>query len=501
MILALTNRSSCRIRRMGGACLALFSLPLVSNCGGGSAAPVQNANGLIQPGLTPFNNSRQATAAVCQANPHTNGRARWTVLMFINAASNLQDDSWLNVGQMASVGSDSNVNIVVQWKQASSNPFFSQAGIQPSPGDTPSFVGTRRYLIRQHSSSDVQRIESGDTTPLDPDRLADPATNVIKVTDPQGTSDMGDWHVLRDFVQWGATNYPADHLAVLIWDHGSAALSVLDNRSVRVTSQLKRRAHSRSVSFDTNTGSQITTQQIAQALATLGTGSLQRADMLIIDCSLEGTAEVAYEVRNAARTLVASEESPPGEGLAYADWLAALKTSGKNPCDLGGSILSTFINQSIYQDNVHQSQLTLSLTDLTQMQAVANALDTFASSLKTHVVDSATQIATARDNTQQFEFSDYKDLYDFADRIRTASAPADLKNAATNLELALVSTSTGGTLASVHGHDSSNTHARATGLSIHFPLPGQLESEYDTLAISKSGAAPNWDQFLRLVTR
>ena len=58
--------------------------------------------------------------AVCAANAHASGRTRWTVLVYINAANNLQPDSLLNVAQMASVGSDSNVNIVVQWKQATS---------------------------------------------------------------------------------------------------------------------------------------------------------------------------------------------------------------------------------------------------------------------------------------------------------------------------------------------------------------------------------------------
>ena len=195
---------------------------------------------------------------------------------------------------------------------------------------------------------------------MDPDRLADPPTNV------NGTSDMGKWQVLQDFVQWGASTYPADHLAVVVWDHGSAALSVTDNRSVppavKAALQAKKKKTSRSVSFDTNTGSQITTQQLALALSTLGTAGTQRADMLIIDCSLEGTAEVAYEVRNTAKVYVATEESPPGEGLAYDLWLAALKSSGINPCNLGNSILSTFISQPLYQNDLKQSELTMSMT-------------------------------------------------------------------------------------------------------------------------------------------
>src|SRR5438270_88029 len=58
---------------------------------------------------------------------------------------------------------------------------------------------------------------NGNTTSLDPDRLADPATN-----DPTThQSDMGSYRTLQDFVSWGSQNYPADQLAVVVWDHGS----------------------------------------------------------------------------------------------------------------------------------------------------------------------------------------------------------------------------------------------------------------------------------------
>ncbi|MEP6754092.1 MAG: hypothetical protein ABJA67_01220, partial [Chthonomonadales bacterium] len=60
----------------------------------------------------------------------------------------------------------------------------------------------------------------------------------------------------------------------------------------------------------------------------------------------------------------------------------------------------------------------------------------------------------------------------------------------------LVGSTAGAVLNSQHGSDRANTHGRATGLTIHFPQPRQLESEYATLAISQPGAAPNWGLFL-----
>jgi len=463
--------------------LGLVSASL-SGCGGGGSSgggggPIPS--GLPAPGTSPYTSSRQATAAACQPNPHQSGRARWTVLVYINAANNLQPDSLLNVGQMASVGSDgTNLNIVIQWKQANNCPYFSSV----NNCGNPSFVGTHRYYILHHSAADVAAIENGNTSSLeDPqERLPDPSTNV------NGTSDMGDWHVLANFIQWGATNYPSDHLAVVIWDHGSGALPVL-NRSAG------RKAVTRAVSQDANTGNQITTQQLAQALA----ASPRPIDDLIVDCSLQCTAEVAYQVRSVARVMVASEESPPGTGYPYDTWLQAIKNGGgTNPCDMGNILiqdtLSTYASPS-YTD------ITQAMVDLSQMGNVAQAINAFGGSLLQHVNDQANLIYNARLNAQYFEFPEYRDLYDFADLIRTSpGVPTDLAQAAFNVENALYGPS-GAILA--FGHGSAN-EAKASGMSIYLPGPQDPSSVddsvgydpvYNGLALAQD--APNWPQFLQ----
>jgi len=62
------------------------------------------------------------------------------------------------------------------------------------PGHTNAYgnwTGTRRFLIKKNDEPDV--------TPLQ----------------DLGEKNMGDPEVLRDFVEWGVTNYPAEHYAVV----------------------------------------------------------------------------------------------------------------------------------------------------------------------------------------------------------------------------------------------------------------------------------------------
>ncbi len=126
---------------------------LVAGCGGGGSSfqsqcrpnPTPVTGTFTTPGTSPFVNSNNSSRPVFQQNAHQNGRARWTVLVYMNAASNLQPFSLINIAQMASVGSNADLNIVVQWKQTRQSSFFPSVAIDT----TPSFVGTRRYQTQQ----------------------------------------------------------------------------------------------------------------------------------------------------------------------------------------------------------------------------------------------------------------------------------------------------------------------------------------------------------------
>ncbi|MCS6775550.1 MAG: clostripain-related cysteine peptidase [Chloroherpetonaceae bacterium] len=419
----------------------------VSGCGGGGGV-VGGTSG--NPGAPPAGGNPNGDfngRAACVANPDRPGLPRWTVLVFMNAANDLQPDSLTNMAQMASVGSDEHVNIVVQWKQAR----CAGCGI-------PSFEGTRRYFVRRKTSEEVARIRRGDTTPLDPDRLPDPPTNI------GGTSDMGDWRVLRDFIQWGTQNYPADHLAVVLWNHGSGW----------------RRTRTRAFSQDEQTGNEIQTEETPQALAV----AAQPIDVLLFDCSLMQMVEVAYELRNSARVLVGSQESPPAAGYPYDVWLNSLKANGRNPCELGRSVVQDFV--AAYPNNTN---ITQSMVDLSKMDLLASRLSEFAGLLRQNIATEAEVIRTARVQAHSFDYYENKDLFDYAELIRSQTRVDSLRQAAYNLQVAL--TGPGGAIMMSRG---GRTQNRANGLAVYVPAPGGYLQSYNNLALAR---ATLWDEFLQ----
>lgn len=490
---------------------------LLSGCGGGggSSPPVTQLplGNFVAPGTTPYTLAGMASRSACAVNPHVNGRARWTVLIYMNAANNLQPFSLVNVAQMASVGSNANLNIVLQWKQSSSSQshFFSTVSIYT----TPSFVGTRRYLIKKHSAVDINAIAPpnvttdssvvGNTTSLDPDRLANPAADTL-TDNGNPTADMGDYRTLLDFVQWGTRTYPADHIAVVVWDHGSAALNVINRSALHagtapngpVLTRIATKPITRGLSQDCTTGNQIATQQIPLGLV----NPMQPIDALIIDCSLQGTTEMAYDARNSARVYIASEESPPGLGYPYDVWLTYIQNTVAGPCDIGSNLITDTLAAFPAETDITQSMI-----DLSMMTSVGTALNAFGASLAKYESSQAALLKSDRQAAQYFDFAEYKDLYDFADIVRrNSTAPSDLQASAGTLESTLLGTN-GAVLMSAHGaavSSSGFSEKLASGLSIFLPGPDEPSSVDNTtgfdsawLALGLASAAPNWATFLK----
>ena len=119
----------------------------------------------------------------------TAGLPEWTVIVYSAADDEvLEETMWFDVNEMELVGSNSQLNIVVQIDR--------YAGAFAGDGD---WTDTRRYLITQ--DNDLNTITS-------------------PVVQNLGEVDTGDPQTLVDFVTWSIQNYPAKKYALVLSDHG-----------------------------------------------------------------------------------------------------------------------------------------------------------------------------------------------------------------------------------------------------------------------------------------
>lgn len=340
-------------------------------------------------------------------------RAKWTVLVFMNAANDLHPFSDLNMNQMERVASNPAVRFVVQWKQ-------SRSAFPNS-----SFDGTRRYLVRpdttdQIASQLVQNLGSG--------------------------VDMGAPETLRDFLRWGKANYPADRYVLVVWNHG--------NGWRRAPFELGR-----AVSYDDETGNAIQIWELGRALGE------EQFDILAWDASLMQMIEVAYEVRRNARYVVGSQESPPGEGYPYDRIFARFRD---NPDAETVDLARAFVEGMLAPPEYQRRRITQSVIDTRRLEAAAQAFDALAAALLAHRDEISDAVRTARTTAQSYSPTAtrfFRDAVDLIDKLRAEGVPPAVDTAAARARSAVLEAVVW------EGHNANSPGSR--GLSIDFS-PGDV---------------------------
>jgi hypothetical protein len=364
----------------------------------------------------------------------------WTILVFMNAANNLEPDSVDDMNEMEQLGSTDRVNIVVQWKRI--------AGYDSSNGD---WRTTRRYYVTK--DNDPETVNSN--------LLVDMGSGV----------DMGSPATLREFLQWGVRAFPARKYMVVIWNHGAGWRAYRDKLNI----------FARGVSYDDNTGNHIRIWELPLALS-VGVSW----DIIAFDASLMQMLEVAYEIRQLGSYIVGSEESPPAAGYPYHRILApVISNPNISARDLAAQIVTQTIN---YYNPDRTDNITQSALDASLIENVAQKVDVLARVLLRVATDHAA-VAAARENAQAYSEYTYKDLWDYTEQLhaRLPSSP-ELTDAINGVQNALSQA----VIAEAHSNRRVN---RSRGLSIYVPRPSEFETRYNLLAFAR---ATHWDEWLQL---
>ena len=116
-----------------------------------------------------------------------------------------------------------------------------------------------------------------------------------------GRTSMVDKSSVSDFITWAAGNCPADRYSLIFWNHGGGAAM--------------------GFGYDEYfTDDELMLDDVAWALKDAGI----HMDFIGFDACLMAGIETAAAVSDYAGYLVASEETEPGGGWFYTDWLNAL---------------------------------------------------------------------------------------------------------------------------------------------------------------------------------
>jgi hypothetical protein len=147
--------------------------------------------------------------------------------------------------------------------------------------------------------------------------------SLIKLVSDDGDKPMTSPENLTSFIKYCTSNFPANRNDLILWDHGGGSISGYGYDE----------KHKRSASSMDLAG-------INKALKNAGV----KFDFIGFDACLMATAENALMLSEHADYLIASEETEPGIGWYYTNWLKALGSNTSLPTlDTGKSIIDDFV--------------------------------------------------------------------------------------------------------------------------------------------------------------
>jgi len=294
-------------------------------------------------------------------------------MVYLDGDNDLEEYAIDDFLEIASLGSDENINIVVQFDR--NNYYDTRYG---------NWTECNRFYI---------------TKGMTPER-----ENAINDWgDGKGGREvnMGDPNTLKDFINWAKINYPAKKYALILWNHGGGwkSLSIF---------QEKKRDPVKEVCFDYTSNDYLSIKEVREAI------SDNYIDLIGFDACLMGMIEVATEINGFCYVMVASEESETTSGWNYNGFLSSLKN---NP-DATPEELCLFIVNSSSQETIAGIKMN-KISELNQnlnliLQSIINSNDWL-------------NVILSRENTKKFD-EEFLDIYDFFENYYSLTENGQIKN-------------------------------------------------------------------------
>ena len=251
-----------------------------------------------------------------------------------------------------------------------------------------------------------------------------------------GSKSMVDPNTLAGFIKWSAKKFPANRYSLIFWDHGGGSVS--------------------GFGYDEKfaSGGSMDLAEIDDALKAGGV----TFDFVGYDACLMATAENALMLTKYADYLIASEETEPGVGWYYTNWLTELsKNPSMETIDVAKKIIDDFVD--VCAQKCRGQSTTLSVIDLAELEnTVPSKLNAFSTDTCELIQNKEYQaVSDARSSAREFGTSsriDQVDLVHLAKNMGTEEGDA-LADALLN---------------AVKYNRTSSNMTNSYGISIYFPF-------------------------------
>ena len=220
-------------------------------------------------------------------------------------------------------------------------------------------------------------------------------------------ASMGLSSTFQSFIEWGLTEYPANQTGVVLWNHGGA---------------MDGCCYDENYNDDPLTNSEL---HLALQNSFNNVGRNEKLSWIGYDCCLMAVADIADLNSDYFEYMVASQESEPGEGWDYDNWIDDIYNNTKiGAPELLTEITDTFVAKCAASYNSYGGQYrgfndaTMSVLDLSKMPDFRVCWENMAENLSQIITSSSkwSTFKTLVNKCQQFGYdSDYGYTYDVFD--------------------------------------------------------------------------------------
>lgn len=301
-----------------------------------------------------------STASVVASN--NDEAKKWTFAVYMVADNNLDPAALKDLAEMQSVGSTNNVNIVVLIDR------FYVSGTQIL------YIGKGYNQTVWGEWSNEYELNTG-------------------------SSDTLAW-----FVEYVISSYPAEHYALVLWDHGDGW---------------------NGFGWDDTNKDHLAVEEIKDALNRVRAETGVRIDLLGFDACLMANIEVAYtlSLTNEVNILLASEDYVPWYGWPYDMILSKLvENPDLSPVEFASLIVDEYVKSYEHGIQGFAPYVTLSAIDLNRVRDLVPRLKDLTRELISNFREYRSTLKYAVESSERFWFGawrqgPYIDLKDFLEKL------------------------------------------------------------------------------------
>jgi hypothetical protein len=318
-------------------------------------------------------NSKNPVIKSKKVTTHKQKKKEWTILIYIAGVNDLYTYALRNIAQMTEAGSTHRANILIHFD-------FHIKGQEKQ---------TRRFYVEKGTLLDVGNLRAGDS---------------------------GDPRNLINSAEWAIKNYPSEHFALVLWNHGTGPcnpsggrnpanantyfyydqrnniISINKNQSNEKEEienktneedqgDLCSQNNNRGICFDYTTGSFLTDDKLAYAFRKITDMLKKKIDLILCDACLMQGIETATLCAPYAHYLIGSEEVVLAAGYNYQAMLKKICKEKVSPYDFALHIVKVF--QRTYAPII--SEYTQSAINLDEVESFNELFTRFVQKIITYM--------------------------------------------------------------------------------------------------------------------